>query len=70
LNHPSDAAIRGAGFNVQATSKDCAPVTATEDPNDFVGQNNGSDQTTVERGNIKVCSGCVRGQSCEALLPS
>ena len=70
LNHPSDAAITGAGFNVQLTSSDCAPVTQTEEPSDFVGVNNGSMQHTTERGNLQVCTNCIRGQSCTQLIDS
>jgi hypothetical protein len=69
LNHPSPAAIMGAGFSVQLTSKDCAPVTSTENPDDFVGPGNGADQPTVERGNLTVCAGCLRATGCDALIP-
>ena len=67
-NHPSDAAIVGAGYNVQLSASDCAPVTQTEHPEDFVGTNHGNEQETHERGNLQVCSGCIRAQSCEDLL--
>jgi hypothetical protein len=68
LNHPSPAAIQGAGYSIQLTSDDCAPVSTTEQPSGFVGPNNGSEQEIRERGNIKVCSDCIRGKSCDQLI--
>src|SRR5690606_21651895 len=37
-NYPGAPAVADAGFAVQATSKECSPVTSTEDPGNFVGR--------------------------------
>jgi hypothetical protein len=29
----------------------------------------GTEQDAAERGNLRVCSGCLRAMSCDALLP-
>ena len=69
INYPGLPAVAGAGYSVQATSKNCEPVPSTEDPNDYVGAENGSDQESTERGNITICSGCLAASSCDQLLP-
>ena len=69
INHPSDAAIQGGGFNIQMSSAQCAVIAYTEDPNDYVGKDNSADQPEEVRGNLEVCSGCLSGMSCEDLLP-
>jgi hypothetical protein len=69
INYPGLPAVNGAGYNIQLTSKDCQAITATEDPDDYVGKGLGTEQNTAERGNMTVCSGCLRGMSCDDLLP-
>lgn len=68
LNYPGPPAIAGAGFSVVASSKSCEPVAFTENPDDFVGTDKGKDQTSEERGNVKVCTGCIT-QTCDDLIP-
>jgi hypothetical protein len=69
INYPGEPAVNGAGYNIQLTSSDCQAITATENPDDFVGKGLGTEQDTAERGNLTVCSGCIRGMSCADLLP-
>jgi hypothetical protein len=69
VNLPSPAATRGAGYGVRLESAECQAITGTDDPEAFVGRGNGIEQESVERGNLLVCSGCVRTQSCDDLLP-
>jgi hypothetical protein len=69
INYPGEPAVNGAGYNIQLTSKECQAVTSTEDPEAFVGKGLGTDQDTAERGNLKVCTGCLRTATCEDLLP-
>lgn len=70
LNRPSDAAPEGSGYSVLVQSARCAPVFFTEDPDDYVGADAMvEDQESEPRGNIQVCNNCVRGTSCEDLLP-
>jgi len=69
VNSPSDAVTAGAGYNIQARSGQCDPVSFTEDPANFVGKNNGSMQESEQRGNTEVCDGCLRTSSCDALMP-
>jgi hypothetical protein len=69
VNVPSPAATRGGGYGVRLESAECQAITTTEDPTDFVGEGNGPDQPTTELGNLTVCSGCLRTQSCDDLLP-
>jgi hypothetical protein len=68
VNHPSSSAIMGAGYSIILTSKECAPVTSTSRPEDFVGKGNGSEQSIDERGNLTVCDGCIRSTGCDGLL--
>lgn len=68
-NLPSEEVTPGAGYNIQARSGQCGPVQATENPEDFVGVNNGADQETTDRGNIVVANDHLRGMGCEALIP-
>lgn len=65
-NYPGDSAIRGAGFNIQATSSECGPVAYTENPTEYVGA--GQEQESRERGNIEVGSGII-AESCDQLIP-
>ncbi len=69
INYPGEPAVNGAGYNIQLTSKDCQAITSTESPEDFVGKGLGTEQDTEERGNITVCSGCLRGRTCAELIP-
>jgi hypothetical protein len=69
INYPGAPAVAGAGYSVQAVSANCEPVPATENPADYVGAANGSDQESTERGNVKVCAGCLAASSCDQLLP-
>jgi hypothetical protein len=69
INYPGLPAVDGAGYNIQLTSKDCQAITATEDPEEFIGKGLGTEQETAEHGNLTVCSGCIRGRSCDDLLP-
>jgi hypothetical protein len=72
-NDPGDpSATEGAGFAVRAISKVCAGVARTEDPADFVGQDNGEMQHSTQRGNVRVCSsavdpGCMPMDACDRL---
>lgn len=67
-NHPSGG-IEFAGYAIQAFSDQCAPVQHTDNPADYVGPGNGADQDVELRGDITVCNDCIRGSSCEDLLP-
>jgi hypothetical protein len=69
INYPGEPAVAGAGYNIQLTSKDCQAITSTEDPDAFLGKGLGIEQPTEERGNLTVCSGCLRTTSCDDLLP-
>jgi hypothetical protein len=68
VNYPGVPAINGAGFSVQAISRSCEPVAYTENPEDFVGVANGDEQSSEERGNIRICTDCIT-QSCSDLIP-
>jgi hypothetical protein len=67
-NFPGEPAIAGAGFSVVASSKSCEPVAFTEDPEDFVGVGKGEEQSSEERGNVRICTDCIT-QSCNDLIP-
>ena len=69
VNTPSDAVTPGAGYNIQVRSGQCNPVAFTENPDDFVGVNNGGMQDTEPRGDLTVCADCLRGMTCDQLLP-
>jgi hypothetical protein len=64
-----DAAPAGGGFGITGEATACAAVSYTEDPDDFVGEGGGDEQTSELRGNLKVCNDCLRGKSCDELLP-
>ncbi|MBL4685038.1 MAG: hypothetical protein JKY37_10645 [Nannocystaceae bacterium] len=68
VNAPSDAITPGAGYNIQARSGQCGPVSGTGDPKDFVGLNKGSMQDSELHGNTTVCVGCIRAMSCDDLI--
>ncbi len=69
INLPANG-TPAAGYNITAVSASCSAVQGTEDPRDFVGKGLGSEQESEERGNLNVCSGCLRGTSCDDLIPS
>jgi len=69
VNYPGAPATPGAGYDVQLVSDACAAVTFTEHPDDFLGRGNGAQQGVAERGNLRVCSGCVRDMGCAGLIP-
>lgn len=69
INYPGDPATEGAGYNIQMTSDECDSPLATETPSAFVGVGNGPEQDSEERGNLTICSGCVRSIGCDALIP-
>ncbi len=68
VNYPGEPAIAGAGFSIVASSKSCEPVAYTEHPDDFVGTGKGEEQSSEERGNVRVCTDCIT-QSCNELIP-
>lgn len=68
INYPGQPAPSGAGFRIEMKSDQCSSVRATEDPNEFVGKGMGGEQASAERGNLRICAGCVRSLGCEALL--
>ncbi|MEX1366115.1 MAG: hypothetical protein AB1Z98_23520 [Nannocystaceae bacterium] len=67
-NYPGEPAVSGAGYFVSLESSECVPVAYTPSPGDFVGLGNGDDQESEERGNIRVCNGCIT-QTCDQLIP-
>lgn len=69
INHPSDAAIEGAGYSLRLTSDQCDPVAFTDEPDGFKGVNMGGEQDVQKRGDLTVCVGCLRSQSCDDLVP-
>jgi len=69
INYPGAPATEGAGYSIQMTSDTCSVVLDTESPGDFVGVGNGPDQDSAERGNMTICSGCLRSSGCEGLVP-
>lgn len=69
INFPGLPAVSGAGYRVSMESDQCLVISATEDPDDFAGINQGPEQAADERGNLRMCAGCVRDMGCEALVP-
>ncbi len=69
INFPGEPATEGAGYNIQLSSDQCAAVLRTEDPDDFIGVGNGPDQESEERGNLSICSGCIRTTGCAGHIP-
>jgi hypothetical protein len=65
-NKPSEAALAGGGFAFQLTSAACNQVASVEHPNDWDAEDD--DPETNTRGFIKVCSGCLPENPCEAEL--
>jgi hypothetical protein len=71
INHPSDDAIAGGGYNVRTSSEGCSPVRFAESPEDYPGELNEDEQESEDRGNLVVCGdGCLRASTCEDLLPA
>lgn len=68
LNQPPNVDRRGVGYGISLTSKACQAVVGTPGPDDFFGVGRGNEQPINERGNLSVCSGCLREQSCEGLV--
>jgi hypothetical protein len=67
INDPGDSALEGGGFNITVTSDGCGPVVYMENPDEYTGpEGEGMEE---HRGDIRVCDGCVRGMTCEDLLP-
>ena len=60
-NYPGFPALGGGGYFLQLLSDDCAPITAAENPGDPMQE--------VERGNLTLCTACLRTQTCDDLLP-
>lgn len=69
INYPGEPATHGAGYSILLTSDHCTAVRSTEDPMDFAGAGGGPMQAAAERGNLQICSGCVRAQGCAGLVP-
>ncbi len=69
INYPGAPATQGAGYNIQLNSDHCSVIVSTEDPADFAGVGTGPMQVAAERGNLKICSGCIRSQGCAGLVP-
>ena len=67
-NYPGEPAVSGAGYFVKLESSECGPVAHTDSPDEFVGLGNGDEQESEERGNIRICNGCIT-QSCDELIP-
>ena len=70
INEPPPPAQQGVGYSLSLQSDDCAVVSSTASPDDFVGQGHGEEQDTLLRGDLGVCAGCLRTQGCDALLGS
>lgn len=68
LNQPPDPAVQGAGYGITLQSDRCEVVLGTEQPADFVGMGNGELQEAHERGNLRICAGCVRSVGCGGLV--
>ncbi|MEM7155298.1 MAG: hypothetical protein AAF799_20790 [Myxococcota bacterium] len=64
-NYPGEPATTGAGYSVLATSAACGPVSHTNSPEEFVGED--GEQEVFDRGNIQICSGCI-ALGCDDLL--
>lgn len=63
-----NAEVTAGGFAVALTAKACQDVRFTESPRDFVGENQGNEQESEERGNLTVCHDCLTGKSCLDLI--
>lgn len=63
-NAPSGAVA--GGYTTSLISGACAPVTYTEHPQDY---DPGADQAIEARGDVEVCSNCIRDLTCADLLP-
>ena len=56
FNYPSEAAARGAGFNLTVTSAECGPVKFFESPDDWSAE---AEPEEAAHGFIKVCTDCL-----------
>jgi hypothetical protein len=65
-NKPSEEAPSG-GFRVDLKSNGCEAVAEVEEPKDWDAEV--IDPDADLRGNIEICNGCIRDESCEDLLP-
>ncbi len=68
VNQPPEPALQGAGYSVTLESDRCEVVTFTDSPDDYVGEGQGATQATAERGNLRVCAGCLANATCADLL--
>lgn len=64
LNQPPAPALVGAGYGISLQTDRCEVVTSTDGPADFVGEGLGETQDTVERGNLRICAGCLQDSAC------
>lgn len=61
------AAAPAGGFRLDLKSNGCEAVAEVEEPDDW--DPDVTDPDADIRGNIEICAGCIREQSCEDLLP-
>jgi hypothetical protein len=62
---PSPSAV--GGYATMAISKDCSPVSFSPSPEALGGTGDGS-STYPLRGDLTICSGCIRSLDCDALI--
>jgi hypothetical protein len=62
------SSFASGGYGTTAISKDCSPIAFTTAPQEFVGSGNGHEQMSEQRGNVTICTNCIRGQRCEDLI--
>jgi hypothetical protein len=67
-NRPSARAPAFSGFFIDLESLNCAPVRYSEDPEDFVPGALAEEQASEQRGNLRACTDCLTGLTCEQLL--
>jgi hypothetical protein len=68
-NTPPPSSFASGGYGTIAISKDCSPVVYTASPEEFVGHGMGNMQDVDPlRGDIVICSNCIRAQSCDQLI--
>lgn len=67
FNRPPGAPT-GSGFGVAISSNGCAPVAYVQEPTDYMGPD-AMARAVEQRGNLSVCDGCLREQTCADLLP-
>lgn len=64
---PPPSPSASGGYGTIAVSKDCSPVVYTPSPDDYVGRGNGHEQEVEDRGDLRICTNCIRAQSCDQL---